>query len=224
MGLPQQMKFALFTLITLGVCSATLLADIHAVPESVSPDGKIHAVMDVDRDPKISPEWKGDSYPQVEITEKSTGRVLASIEYFGAVGDDERPLREHVKISWRADSKALAITINDRFYSSSTVYAMDESSKFIRVPFPSYSEVTGFPEPDRKHLRPRGRVTVAGWDKDNRLIYDFFYSPLPTFTGNDPLVHRAYLEVTATHMKPVKVEHEKGKWQLGDWIPSKAGQ
>ena len=49
-------------------------------------------MMDVDRDPKISPEWKEESFPRIEITQKGTGKILESIEYFGADGDDERAL------------------------------------------------------------------------------------------------------------------------------------
>lgn len=215
------MKFALFALLA---HSAMVLAEIPAVPESVSPDGKIQAVMDIDRDPKISPEWKGDSYPRIEITEKGTGRVLASIAYYGSAGDDARPLREHVRINWRSDSKACAITIDDRFYSSSKVFALNKESKFVAVAFPSYKAMTGFPVPDSAHLRPRGRATVEGWDSNGRLIYDLFARPLPTFTGNDPLVHRVYLDVSATKMTAVKVKREEGKWQHGDWIQAKAEQ
>ncbi len=195
-------------------------ADFPVVPESISPDGKIHAVMDVDRDPTISPEWKEASFPQIEITQKDTGRILASIEYFGSSGDDTRPLREHVRVSWRSDSKAFAVTINDRFYSSSKVFAMNKESKFVQVAFPDYQTLTSFPPPDRKHLRPRGRAAVEGWDQEGRLIYDLFAVPLPSLTGNDPLIHRIYLEVADTKMVPVKVEHEKGEWRNGDWIQS----
>ena len=209
------MKCALFALFA---HSAAVLADVPVVPESISPDGKVQAVMDVDRDPKISPEWKEDSYPQIEITEKDTGRALASIKYFGAAGDDARPLRDHVRVSWRPDSKAFAITIDDRFYSTSKVFALDKESKFVQVASPSYQTMTGFPPPDSKHLRPRGRATVEGWDQEGRLIYDLFAVPLPCLTGNDPLIHRIYLEVSAAKMVPVKVEHEKGEWRNGDWI------
>ena len=121
--------------------STVAIADIPAVPGSVSPDGKIHAVMDIDRDPTIAPEWKGDSFPRIEITEKMTGKVLFSLEYFGAAGDDARPLRDHVKLSWRPDSKAFAVTINDRFYSVTNVYAMNKKAKFVHVPFPSFQNL-----------------------------------------------------------------------------------
>lgn len=215
------MKCVLITLLTFARIAQ---ADIHAVPESASPNRKIHAVMDLDRDPKISPEWKGDSYPQIKITQKGTGKVLASIGYFGSPGDDARPLREHVRVSWRPDSKAFAITIDDRFYSSSIVFALDKESKFVKVAFPSYETMTGFPPPDSKHLRPRGRATVGGWDKEGRLIYDLFASPLPSFTGNDPLVYRIRLDVSAHKMTPIVVEREKGEWRRGDWIPTKAEQ
>ncbi len=215
------MRFALPTLLA---CTGIAIADTPEVPSSLSPDGKIHAVMDVDRDPKIVPEWKEDSFPQIEVTEKDTGRLMVSIDYFGSPGSDARPLREHVRLSWRADSKAFAITIDDRFYSSSVAYALNKDSKFVKVDFPSYEAMTGFPPPDSKHLRPRGRATVVGWDKEDRLIYDLFASPLPSFAGNDPLVHRVYLEVSAKGMTPKVVESEKGEWRLGDWIPTKAGQ
>jgi len=132
------------------------VADTPEVPKSLSPNEKIHAVMDVDRDPKISPEWKGDSFPQIEVTQKDTGRVLASIEYFGAAGDDARPLRDHVRVSWRPDSKAFAVTIEDRFYSHTKVFALSEESKFVEVAFPSYQAMTGYPVPDSDQLRPRG--------------------------------------------------------------------
>jgi hypothetical protein len=180
--------------------------------------------MNVDRDPQISPEWKEDSLPQIEITQKDTGRILTSITYFGSPGDDERPLREHVRVRWRPDSKAFSITISDRFYSSSVVYVLSKESKFVSVAFPSYETMTGFALPDSEHLRPRGRATVGEWDKDGRLIYDLFASPLPSFTGNDPLVHRIFLDVTDDGMIPREVEHEKGEWRLGDWIPTEAEQ
>ena len=144
----QDMRRALLTLLTLLACTTVATADIPGVPESLSPDGKIHAVMDVDRDPKISPEWKEDSFPRIEITQKATGQVLASIEYFGSAGDDTRPLREHVRVNWRPDSKVFAITIDDRFYSASKVFAMTRESKFVEVAFPSYTAMTGFPVPD----------------------------------------------------------------------------
>lgn len=200
------------------------VADIPEVPNSLSPDGKFHAVMDVDRDPKINPEWKEDSFPKIEVTEKSTGRLMASIDYFGSPGSDARPLREHVRLSWRADSKAFAITIDDRFYSSSVAFSLNKDSKFVKVDFPSYEAMTGFPSPDSKHLRPRGRATVEGWDKEGRLIYVLFASPLPSFAGTDPLVHRIHLDVSADGMTPKVVESEKGVWRLGDWIPTKAEQ
>ena len=215
------MRLALLTLLA---CTAIAVADTPEVPKSLSPDGKIHAVMDIDRDPKIDPEWKEDSYPQIEVTEKDTGRVLASIGYFGSPGDDARPLREHVRLGWRSDSKAFAITIDDRFYSSSLAFALNKDFKFVKVDFPSYEAMTGFPPPDSKHLRPRGRATVEGWDMEDRLIYDLFASPSPSFAGNDPLVHRVYLEVSADGMTPKAVESEKGEWRHGDWIPTKAEQ
>ena len=213
------MRFALLTLLA---CTGIAIADTPEVPNSLSPDGTIHAVMDVDRDPKIAPEWKEDSFPQIEVTEKGTGKVWASVDYFGSPGSDARPLREHVRLSWRADSKAFAITIDDRFYSSTVAFALNKDSKFVKVDFPSYEAMTGFPPPDSKHLRPRGRATVEGWDKEDRLIYDLFASPLPSFAGNDPLVHRIHLDVSADGMTPEVVESEKGEWRLGDWIPTKA--
>jgi hypothetical protein len=44
------MRFALLTLLAF---TAIAVAEIPEVPKSLSPDGKIHAVMDVDRDPKM---------------------------------------------------------------------------------------------------------------------------------------------------------------------------
>ncbi len=199
-------------------------ADIPAVPESASPDGKIHAVMNIDRDPKMSPDIQNINSKQIEITEKKTGRILISVAYSGATDDDERPLREHVRVSWRPDSKAFAITIDNRFYSSSRVFALSKDSKFVEVAFPGYEAMTGFPVPDNNHLRPIGRSTVKGWDSDGRLIYDLFLSPLPTFSGHDPLEHRVYLDVSATKMTTVKVIHEEGRWLRGDWMQVSAEQ
>jgi hypothetical protein len=204
------MKFFLFTFLAL---SSALVADIPTVPESVSPDGKIQAVMDVDRNKKILPEWKGDSFPQIEITEKNTGRVLASIKYFGAAGDDARPLRKHVRVCWRSDSKAFAITIDDRFYSASKVFAVNKESNFVEVSFPSYQTMTGYPVPDSNQLRPRGRSSVEGWDSKGRLIYSIFFSPLPSYTGDDPIEHKVLLEVSPTGMtitKKTKAEQNGG--------------
>lgn len=191
-------------LLVLLATSALAFADVVAVPKSASPDGKIQAVMDVDRDPKISPEWKGDSFPQIEITEKDTGRVLATIKYFGAADDDARPLREHVRLNWRPDSKAFAITIDDRFYSSSKVFALTKESKFVEVVFPSYETMTGIPVPDSDHVRPGGRTSVKGWNPEGRLIYSISISPLASYSGNEPLKHTVLLDVAPEGMTPVK--------------------
>ncbi|MEX2578394.1 MAG: hypothetical protein WD342_04985 [Verrucomicrobiales bacterium] len=213
-------------LLSLLASTGLAVADVPEVPNSLSPDGKIHAVMDVDRDPKISPEWKGASFPQIEITQKDTGRVLASIGYFGSPSDDARPLREHVRVSWRLDSKAFGVTIDDRFYSSCVVYVLSAEGKFVPAPsLPTdYEKMTGFPAPDVKDLRPRERDKVVGWDEDGLLIYSIFRSPLHTFKGKDPLRHRVYLEVTPDSVTVVRVEHDEGEWRNGDWIPTKAEQ
>jgi hypothetical protein len=195
------MKLILFALFAQAV---VVFADIPVVPESVSPDGKIHAVMDIDRDPKMPPDTQGINFKQIEITEKDTGRILMSVAYTGATGDDERPLREHVELKWRSDSKAFGINIHDRFYSTSTVCVLNQQSKFVEVKFPSYKEMTGFPEPDRDKMRPRGRSTVEGWDSQGRLIYSIFRSPLPSYSGNDPLEHKVLLEATPAGLIPTK--------------------
>ena len=197
----RNMKLALAVVFALPLLA---FADIPSVPDSDSPDGKLHAVIDIDRDLKIQPELKEDSFPRIEITEKMSGKILASIEYFGSEGDDARPLREHVSVHWRPDSKAFSVTIDDRFYSSSAVFALNSKSKFVKVEFPSYKTMTGFPEPNSDQLKPRGRSTVEGWDKEGRLIYYLFMSPLASYEGNDPLEHRILLEVTSKRMIPVK--------------------
>lgn len=175
---------------------------------------------------KFPPEWKGGSFPQIEVTQKDTRRILASIGYFGSPSDDARLLREHVRVSWRPDSKAFGITIDDRFYSSCVVYVLNAEGKFVSAPsLPTdYEKMTGFPAPNVKDLRPRGRDQVVGWDEDGRLIYSIFRSPLHTFKGKDPLRHRVYLDVTPDSVTVVRVEHEEGEWRNGDWIPIKAAQ
>jgi hypothetical protein len=206
------------------LAAASAFGAIPAVPESDSPDGRVHAVMDLDRDPKIDPEWKEGSYPRIEITDKATGKVLTSIQYSGSPGDDQRPIREHVSVKWRSDSKAFAITINDRFYSMSQVFSQKKDGTYVSVAFPSYREMTGFAPPSSDHLRPRGRGTVMGWNKDDHLIYDLFASPLPTFIGKDPLVHRIMLKITDGTMTTVSVERESGEWQRGDWVQNKEAE
>lgn len=163
--------------------------------------------MDIDRDPKIVPEWKGDSYPHIEITEVATGKVLQTIEYFGAAGGDGGALRDQVQILWRADSKAFALTIRDRFYSDTTVSAMDATGKFVDIAFPSYKEMTGFSDPDPKDLRPRGWAIAEAWDKKGHLVYGISFSPEASYTGKDPLNHKIVLEVTATGMKCLSIPH-----------------
>lgn len=173
------------------------------VPGSDSPNGNLHAVLDVDRDPTLKPEWKDASFPQIEITESRSGKVLISVAYFGAASDDARPLREHVRVLWRPDSTAFALTIEDRFYSVSKVFVMNKDSAFIGVEFPSYTDMTGFPAPDIKYLRPRGRSTVKGWDTKGHLLYAIFYSPDPSYKGKDPLSHEVVLDVSPTGMKRI---------------------
>jgi hypothetical protein len=207
-------------ILSLILVSGIAFGAIPAVPESESPNGNLYAVMDIDRDPTIDPEWKGDSYPRIEITDKATGKVGTSIEYFGSPGD-QRPLREHVSLKWRSDSRAFSVTINDRFYSTTQVYSQKKDGTYVSVSFPNYEEMTGFAQPNSDHLRPRGRGTVTGWDKDDHLFYDLFASPLPTFTGSDPLVHRVILKIADGLMSTVRVEHESGEWQRGAWIQTK---
>ncbi len=152
------MKLPLLTLLAF---TAVAIAEIPEILKSLSPDGKILAQLDVDRDPQISPEWKGGSFPKIEITQKDTGSVLASVDYFGAAGDDTRPLREHVRVNWRSDSKAFAITINDRFYSHCKVFALSKELTFVEVSFQSYESMTGYPVPNSDQLRPRGIIAMA---------------------------------------------------------------
>ena len=198
-----------------------LFAAVPIVPKSVSPDGSLHAVMDIDRDPTIKPSWKAGGeheFAQIEITERDTGKVVHSISYFGDPWSDQRPLREKVKIYWRSDSKAFGITIHDRFYSSCLVYVANDQGRFVSVAIPSYKELTGFDPPDTKHLRPRGRNMVAGWDKQGHLIYEMFLSPDFTFKGNDPLRRKVFLKVQAHGMTRVGIDQDQGEWVRGDWI------
>lgn len=195
------MKLALLALL---LRSSLAYSETPVVPESRSPDGEMYAMMDVDRDPKISPEWKEESFPRIEITQKGTGKILESIEYFGADGDDERPLREHVRVHWRPDSKAFSITIDDRFYSPCKVFALSGDGKFKEVEFPSYTAMTGFPDPNSDELKPKGRWTVEGWNSDGRLILYIFMSPLASYSGKDPLEHTVLLDVTPDRMIPKK--------------------
>ncbi|MBK1789983.1 hypothetical protein [Persicirhabdus sediminis] len=129
-------------------------------------------------------------------------------------------------MDWRPDGKAFGITVDDRFYSSCVVYVLNKKGKFVSAPsLPTdYKKLTGFPSPDVKHLRPRGRDEVVGWNEEGHLIYSIFRSPLPSFTGNDPLRHRVYLDVTPTKVTVVKVERENGEWRRGDWIPNNVEQ
>ncbi len=205
-------------ILSLSLAAGFAFGATQSVPKSDSPDGKLYAVMDVDRDSKIDPEWKEGSYPRIEITDKATGKVVTSIDYFGSPGDDQRPLREHVSVKWRSDSKAFSVTVEDRFYSVTQIYGQTKDGTYKSVDFPSYKEMTGFPQPNNEHLRPRGRGTVTGWDEDDHLIYDLFASPLPTFVSNDPLVHRIVLKIKDGKMTTVRVEHETGEWRRGDWI------
>ena len=141
--------------------------------------------------------------PLIEITEKETGKVVTSIEYFGSHGDDQRPLREHVKVLWRRDSRAFAVMIEDRFYTFCKVFARSPQRGFVEVSFPGYQEMTGFPEPNRKVLRPRARAIVKEWDQEGRLAFEIFFSPTPMYRGDDPLHHLVQLEVSPQGMKKV---------------------
>jgi hypothetical protein len=201
--------------------AAEIVAEVPAVPDSVSPDGRLHAVMDIDRDSSINPEWKDGSYPRVEITDKATGRVLASFDYDGGAGDDERPLREHIKVKWRKDSKAFAVNTRDRYYTHYRAYIVKDSSQFVHIPLPSYHEMTSFHMPDTAHLRSRWREIAAGWDSDGLLICDLFAEPMPSFTGSNPLKHRVYMDVSLEKISVVRVEQEEGEWQDGDWLIKK---
>ncbi len=204
-------------LVMFAISAVAAKADVIPVPGSDSPDGKLCAVMDVDRDPTIIPEGQGGDDPRIEITDKKTRRILISIGYFGTVGDDERPLREHVHVTWRQDSRAFGVAIDDRHFTSSEVYVLNKNAKFVSVDFPDYKTMTGFPEPTGDCGKSEG-FTVEGWDSKGRLIYGIFYSAGPLFTGKDPLIHRVFLKVSATKMVVEKVEHEQGHWCRGDWI------
>ncbi len=64
--------------------------------------------------------------------------------------------------------------------------------------------MTGFPVSNSDHLRTRGVSSVKGWDSDGRLIYYIFMSPLPSYSGDDPLEQTVLLDVTAEKMTPAK--------------------
>lgn len=189
-----------------------LAADVPVIAGSASPDGSLHAVMDIDRDPKLDPEWKQGSYPMIEITEKRTGKVVLATGYFGEQGSDQRPLREHVSVRWRKDSGAFAVTIDDRNYSHCKVFTKDAEGRFVEVKFPTYEEVTGFPSPGTEDVLPRGRSIVEGWDEQGLLIYYTLLNAGPQYRGKDPFEHRVLLEVSPTGMRKVRaLEVEKEK-------------
>jgi hypothetical protein len=198
----------------LGVVSvrtSSVIASIRlpVIEGSISPDVSAYAVMDLDRDPSLDPEWKEGSFPQIEITDIKNGRILKSLEYFGSAGDDSRPLREHVMVYWRQDSKALAIRIDDRYYTHSVVLEKNEHGKFVEVPLPSYETMTGFKVPSSEELRPRGRSSVEGWDTQGHLVYTIFLSPEAAYQGPDPLNHKILLSLSAGKMTVVKSEPAK---------------
>ena len=189
-------------------------ADVPEIAGSASPDGSLHAVMDIDRDPKLDPEWKQDSYPMVEITDKRSGKVVLATGYFGEPHSDQRPLREHVSVRWRKDSRAFAITVDDRNYSHCKVFAKDAEGSFVEVKLPGYEEVTGFPTPRAEDALPRGRSIVEGWDEEGLLIYYMILNAGPQYRGKDPFEHRVLLEVSPMGMKKVRaveIQKEDGK-------------
>lgn len=178
-----------------------------ALEDGLSPDKRYEVVLEADKDtPSFARyEFKGDAsqYPKFLIRDTATGRIVGRQKWPGdSTAGDERMLRNHARVLWRADGGAVAINTDERFYSYTSVLARGPKDvEFICVSFPDYKTLTGFAMPNSDDLRPRGFASATEWNSQGLLVYHFESSPLPSYKGVDPLKHRVTLRVTERGME-----------------------
>lgn len=146
--------------------------------------------------------------PVLLVRELPGHRIVGRLEWPGdPTGGDTQPLRTHAKVLWQPTGKAVAINTDERFYSYTSVLALQpKSSKFVQVQFPDYKALTGFPAPNPDHLRPRAFACSERWTPKGNLVYSIGYAPDASYDGPDPLSHRITLSVTPTGMKVLRRE------------------
>lgn len=186
-----------------------LAAEPVPLKDGRSPDQRFEVCLEADKDtPSFAKyQFKGgeENFPAFVVREIKTGKILSRFGYPSDPHSDKRPLREKVSVSWHPDSQRVFMNSRERFYTATTVVAYHAKEKeFKWIPFPSYEKLTGFPDPPRRHLRPRCHSISVAWTKAGTLIHELGYSPMPSYKGKDPLLHRIELKVAATGMTVVK--------------------
>ena len=169
--------------------------------------GKHEVVLEADKDtPSFEQyELKGDhtQFPKFLIRELPSGRTVGSLKWPGDSSGDHQPLRNHTRILWRPDGKAVVINTSERHYSGTSVFALQKTGKFIEVPFPDYKTLTGHPQPKTEDLRPRGFGYALRWTAEGLLVYEVKFAPEASYSGADPLHHRITLRVSPEGMEVI---------------------
>ena len=151
--------FLLLTLIS-GVCRA----DTWRIPNSTSPDKQYYLTIEAEPDDAL------DGSGQIEIRKNASKHPLVtfSFEQYGVINADSVG---HLKVLWRKDSKAFAITIGTmKDWADSSVYVEDGaqwSQAAVPVFKPKYNPKEGWSD------RGKGAFVVIAWLKDATLKMHF---------------------------------------------------
>jgi len=139
------------------------------------------------------------------IIELKTGKRVGITDYSADPHTDAQPLKSHVTVSWSPKGTAVALQQSERFYSSCSILIYDAKRiKFVDAVLPTYKEMTGFPQPDPKDLRPRGSSGFVEWTDRETFFYGIHLVPEPLYKGADPLEHTVELTLDPKGCKVVK--------------------
>jgi hypothetical protein len=192
---------------------ALLAADSQTVSleNGLSPNRRFEIVLEADKGSSRfkAYEFKGDQcqYPAFLIVDATSRKVITRVPWEGDTGGDEQPLKLHSTVLWNPGSTAVALTTRERFYTHCVVRVYDASRRtFVKVEFPDYKTMTGFPPPAAEDLRSRGYDKAVEWNKKGHLTVELKLSPASSEERPDSLHHRVTLEVSASGMKAVHRE------------------
>ena len=177
--------------------------------DGTSPNGKYDVVLEADKDTPTYQkyEMKGEDVPRLLVREIASKKVISSLPFPSDLDSDQRPLRDHTKVIWRADSAALIINTHERFYSYTNILVLDPKNlRFRDLEFPDYKQLTGLEAPKAEDLTSRSHEYGREWSKEGLLVYEMLLHRSGTYNGDDPLHHRVFLRVGTDGMEVVRHE------------------
>lgn len=155
----------------LWILPGLLFAQVE-VPRSESPSGQFVLMIETDKD---LAGYEMDSAPTMWIEDRKNNRRLVEFSFAADPCSDEQPLRTRTKVLWNAQSDAVAIQFEERFYSYLSVYRLKGSltspEAFTPCQLPPDREIIERMVPRFKEFRSRWFQHPDAWIDSHTLLF-----------------------------------------------------